>query len=154
MKQRLLLLLTLFSVIASAQQKLKFIYDTAGNQILRDRVCATCLKAMMPKESDSLSLEAFDTEIEVMENISELEIIAYPNPVTQTLFVDWFPHKTLLPTRIQVFSVEGRLVMDIPVKGSSGEKAIDFGQNPPGLYMVNVLFANGEKRFFKVIRQQ
>ncbi len=151
MKKELLTFLILFLTYCSfaQNQKLKFTYDTAGNQILRDRVCATCLKAVLPQAIDSLVVGSLSDPQTDKNNFA---ITAYPNPVTQSLFVDWFPHEVLVPTGLEVFSMEGRLMATKPIAGERGEQSLDFGPYPPGVYLVNVSFANGERRTFKVVR--
>lgn len=149
--KRLLLthLLLILSVGAYAQQKLKFTYDTAGNQIVRDRVCATCLKAVIPQEADSLQAA---TPEDPLQNVADFEITAYPNPVTQLLFVDWDPGSELKPQLVQLFTLNGRLLATFPLRSGQRDQEVDFGGYPPGIYLINVSFSNNEKRSFKVVK--
>src|SRR5690606_35236386 len=132
-----------------AQQKLKFTYDTAGNQTLRERVCLTCLKAVLP-EIDSLLVESI-VEVEVSD-ILDFEMTAYPNPVTETLMVEWFPNERLRPKEIQLFTVDGRHLYTIPIHTVRGEQPVQFNDSPPGLYLLKVLFENGERRTIRIVK--
>jgi len=142
-------LLILLHTDLVAQQKLKFTYDTAGNQTLRDRVCLTCLKAVMP-EMDSLLVGA--TVEEEVSDLFDFEMTAYPNPVTETLFVEWFPNERLKPKELQLFTVDGRHLSTIPIHTMRGEQPVYFKDNPPGLYLLKVLFENGERRTIRVVK--
>ncbi|SHJ56101.1 Por secretion system C-terminal sorting domain-containing protein [Arenibacter nanhaiticus] len=133
-----------------AQQKLKFTYDMAGNQILRDRVCLTCLKAVMPQNLDSLFVDSID-ELGLTD-ILDFEMTAYPNPVTEILFVEWFPNERLKPKEIQVFTVDGRLMNTIPINTVRGEQPVYFNDSPPGLYLLKVLFENGERQTIRIVK--
>ncbi len=146
-------LLTFFAFILTtgllAQQKLKFTYDTAGNQILRDRVCATCLKAVLPQEIDSLIAEA---PAEDLNNVANFDIVAYPNPVTNLLFVDWIPDPDLEPLSVQLFSLDSRQLASYTIRRGQTEQEVNFEAFPAGLYILSVSFKNGTSRSFKVIR--
>jgi hypothetical protein len=148
---KLLLLVLIFCTTSlSAQQKLKFTYDTAGNQIVRDRVCITCLKAVLPTSTDSLETESTEPEIVLSKNFG---VVVYPNPVTNLLFAEWQPNAPRLPEQFILFSMDGRLLSRyFPVKGSV-EVAIDTTPYPPGLYILETIFTNGEQRSFKVVKE-
>jgi hypothetical protein len=132
-----------------AQQKLKFTYDTAGNQILRDRVCATCLRAVLPQVSDSLLAE---TSLDNLKSAENFGIVAYPNPVTQLLYVDWEADSDLKPKTVQLFTMDGRQLISRTIGNGQREQEVDFAQYPPGLFVLQVAFTNGEKRTFKILK--
>ncbi|MGB5554276.1 MAG: T9SS type A sorting domain-containing protein [Flavobacteriaceae bacterium] len=148
---KLLPMVLLFCAITStAQQKLKFTYDTAGNQIVRERVCITCLKAVLPVVADSLATESVEPEIVLSKNFG---VIVYPNPVTNLLFAEWQPNASRLPEQFLLFSMNGRLLSKyLPTKGSV-EVVIDTTPYPPGLYILEAVFTNGEQRSFKVMKE-
>ncbi|WP_318309269.1 T9SS type A sorting domain-containing protein [Flagellimonas crocea] len=153
MKVRLLLLFLVFSPLLSAQQKLKFTYDTSGNQILRDRVCATCLKAVLPKENDSLQAMVDEDALTVEEAMDRMEIVAAPNPVTDLLTVDWTVDPQLVPTSIHLFTVDNRMLKSFNIRRRQLEQQFEFSNYPPGMYIIQVHFNSGKWRSFKIIKR-
>ena len=150
---RTLLLTTTFILIFSslfAQQKLKFTYDTAGNQIIRERVCLTCLQTILPQEEDSL---VTDNPEDLIDNVLDLKIIASPNPVTQTLFVSWESTPELKPYQLEVYTIDGKWLTSYELRDEQVDEEINFLYHPAGVYFIKVLFTNKEIRGFKVLKE-
>lgn len=150
MKTKLLIALALFfGYVAIAQDKLVFSYDTAGNQILRNRVCLTCLQAVMPSAIDSIPIVAEEVSLE---EFGTFKMMAYPNPVTDQLYVEWEEHPEKRPNQLLLFTLDGRKVMDTPLSARYGSYGVEFNRYPPGGYLLLVLYENGTKESFKIIK--
>ncbi|WP_176328533.1 MULTISPECIES: T9SS type A sorting domain-containing protein [Arenibacter] len=104
----------------------------------------------MPQNLDSLFVDSID-ELGLTD-ILDFEMTAYPNPVTEILFVEWFPNERLKPKEIQVFTVDGRLMNTIPINTVRGEQPVYFNDSPPGLYLLKVLFENGERQTIRIVK--
>lgn len=139
-----------FTTTLSAQQKLKFTYDTAGNQIIRDRVCLTCRTAVLPSVIDSTTTAIEEPEILLSKNFG---VIVYPNPVANILFVEWQPNASRIPKQFLLFSMDGRVLGKYnPSKGAVIVE-IDTTPYPPGVYILETVFNNGEQKSFKVLKE-
>jgi hypothetical protein len=150
MKTKLLITVALFfGYIAIAQDKLVFSYDTAGNQILRNRVCLTCLQAVMPSTLDSIPIAEEEASLD---EFGTFKMVAYPNPVTDILYVEWEDHPDKKPNQILLFTLDGRKVMDTPLSGKYGSYGVEFNRHPPGAYLLLVIYESGKKESFKIIK--
>lgn len=152
MNVKLLLVFCVLSSFVSAQQKLKFTYDTSGNQTLRDKVCATCAKAKLPSEKDSVQTVIDEDAVTPAEALARLEIVAAPNPVTNYLTVDWALGAELVPASVELYAMDNRLLMSFQVRTGQAEQEINFTNCPSGLYIVQVIFINGQRRSFKILK--
>lgn len=159
MKQNLLLtiLLLLFAANLFAQQKLRFTYDTAGNQITRARVCNTCLKARLPAIVDSLVIDSLTTEA-IAEEIplptleEDFRLSIYPNPVSDMLSVDWDPLPNDGAVAVQVYSMNGRQLVSYDLQPGDTHSEISLGQYPIGLYMLSLQLKSGKSKRIKAIK--
>ncbi len=159
MKIKLLLLLLLFFSISSfSQQKLVFNYDTAGNQILRERLCINCtqVKSQDIETKDSLSLAQKPkviTNEELAAEENDLRINAYPNPVTDVLQVQWLEHPIMEPQQILLYSRDNRYLQKITLSKNQNIQDIIFNRYPTGTYILVVVFENGQRRSFQIIKK-
>jgi len=159
MKTKLLLVfLLLFQLPVVAQQKLVFTYDPAGNQILRERLCLNCtpLKVQVVEPKDSLSLQKITgagTTTELLYEEEELRIVTYPNPVSDVLQVEWIEHPILAPKQVLLFSGENRQLAQIPLRKNQNLQDISFTRYPTGMYILVVVFENGQRRSFQIIKK-
>lgn len=165
MKIKLLLVFfLLFQLSAIAQQKLVFNYDTAGNQIVRERLCLNCtqVKEQIVESKDSLNLQtkpaiepatALIAEKEEEEGEEELRISAYPNPVSDVLQVEWIEHPILKPHQLLLFSGEHRQLAQIILRKNQNIQDISFNRYPTGVYILVVVFENGQRRSFQIIKK-
>lgn len=139
----------LVGYLSIAQDKLVFGYDTAGNQTLRNRVCLTCLKAVLPDVLDSVPIVA---EEATLEDFGTFRMMAFPNPVTDMLQVEWDEHPQKKPVKLILFTLEGRKVTETALSGNRGLFEVEFSRHPPGGYLMLVLYENGTKESFKIIK--
>ena len=159
MKIKLLLVFfLLFQLSAVGQQKLVFNYDTAGNQILRERLCLNCtqIKAPIVESKDSLSIQLnqeVDPAIELLAEEDELRISAYPNPVSDVLQVEWIEHPILVPRQVLLYSGDNRQLAQIGLHKNQNLQDISFYRYPTGMYILVVVFENGQRRSFQIIKK-
>lgn len=150
MKVSILTLTLLFCTITiCAQDKLVFNYDTAGNQILREKVCLNCMAQARPEAvmNDSINSQADDP-------VMEFQLKSYPNPVVDDLYVEWINNPEFLVSKIQLFSNNSQLLLDVAINDKQGEQAISFTGLPLGIYHVVVYYNNNQSRkTFKIIKK-
>jgi hypothetical protein len=148
MKHISLLTLLLFSFYATAQDKISFDYDAAGNQIKRE-LCITCINtsAKYVSKANDVAKEEF-IPMEASGKIS-----CYPNPVQQELYLTWQLTNTTTVTAIEVYDLNGRLLQTYTNSGSSNLQTIPFVSYPQGVYAVVVVYSNGDKKSIKIVKQ-
>lgn len=151
-----LFLTCLFSTISYGQSEynITFTYDSAGNQSQRNRVCINCgAKAQEVKDSTLVK----DLEISLEEPLDELEsesknrIIAYPNPVTDLLNVDWV-NDTKSVSQINVFSINNSNIFYKKVNPYQNSLELNFSGYPPGVYIATVTFSDGSRQSFQILK--
>ena len=131
----------IFSLLSSAQDKILFSYDNAGNQILRE-ICINCTARTTSKPVKELKKE----------DLIEIDQISYyPNPVIEELFLSWklVPEKTV--QKIEVFTISGKSLQGyLP---QSDQITIGFSGYPSGIYFVHFNYNNGEVKTIKIIKK-
>ena len=140
MKKNYTLLFFLFSLFASAQVKLVFNYDTAGNQVLRE-ICLSCtsknVKAIEDlKEEDLLVID---------------EISYYPNPVSEELYLSWELVDEKKVSQLQVLSMSGQTIKTIVP--DRGQLTLGFQGYPSGVYFIVFSYNNGEEKTIKILKK-
>jgi hypothetical protein len=148
MKHQLLFAVLLFCIISSAQTKLNFGYDGAGNQKTRT-LCINC-----PPNSAKTSKEIEDLTEQDLEKLSEQDVISfYPNPVKEELYLQWeLPNENYIAS-IQIFSINGQLLKQYVATNKTNNQNIPFQNYPSGVYAVLLKYNNGEEKSIKIIKQ-
>lgn len=149
MNKYLLILLFHFSILLSAQQKITFSYDAAGNQINRE-LCLNCT---------SKKVEEFPKEIEALAEddllkFSPQDVISYyPNPVKEELYLQWQLTPDNYVSSIHVYSVTGQILRTYQGNESINSLNIPFQSYPSGIYLVLLTYKNGGEKTIKIIKQ-
>jgi Secretion system C-terminal sorting domain len=147
---KLLFLFTfLFSCFyATAQNKIVFTYDTAGNQILRE-LCISCNNPNAKYIKDPKQLTKEDL---ITSDVSDL-ISYYPNPVQQELYLSWQLANNNAVRAIQVYDLNGRLLQSYNGLESLNLQTIPFASYPTGMYAVVLVYSNGEQKSIKIVKK-
>lgn len=142
---------------AQDEYRIQFTYDNAGNQTLRDRVCINCGSAK--QAVDSLAVEDVVLEEDLLENAASLgngdstsRIVAYPNPVTNLLSVEWEADQKQV-AQIVLFSGIGQQLYQKTIKSGYGNLDLNFAIYPTGRYIVSVFYTDNTKQTFHVIKK-
>jgi len=146
MNKNIFLLLFLSCAMGNAQQKIKFSYDTAGNQISRI-LCINCDARAAAKGIEEIK----DQDLEKF--YPEDLISYYPNPVQEELYLKWELINGNHVSSIQVFSISGQALMTYNTTSNSNDQLIPFQSYPTGLYLVLLNYANGEQQTIKIKKQ-
>lgn len=131
----------IFSLFSSAQDKILFSYDNAGNQTLRE-ICINCTARTTAKSVKELNKD----------DLLEIDQISYyPNPVIEELFLSWklTPEKTV--QKIEVFTISGKSLQVYFPK--SDQISIGFSSYPSGIYFVILNYNNGESKTIKIVKK-
>ncbi|MCB0376359.1 MAG: T9SS type A sorting domain-containing protein [Sinomicrobium sp.] len=136
MKKALLLTFFMFSVSLYAQQEqppLYLEYDASGNQILSDLVCVNC-----PGAEGKHSLD---------------NVTYYPNPVAEQLNLTWENTGQSRVTAVKVYGLGGKLVTSNTILSLETELSLNFSDKTAGIYIVELLSSDGDKKSFKIIKK-
>lgn len=150
MIKKLLFLLLLFSLSVKSQNqtKIKFSYDTAGNQTSRI-LCVNC-----PPETGK---QVKEIEAIIEEDLVKIEgedmISYYPNPVKEELYLKWELTNDNYVTSIQLFSLTGQVLKTFQETKNTNTQNILFQSYPSGVYVVLVNYQSGAPKSFKIIKQ-
>ena len=148
MKKYLLLVFLSFSLFVKAQTKIKFSYDTAGNQTSRT-LCVNC-----PPETGKQVKEIEALVDEDLEKFSEEDMVSYyPNPVKEELYLKWELTQDNYVTSIQVFSMTGQVLSTYKGSKNNNTQNILFQSYPSGVYVVLINYKSGDPKTIKIIKQ-
>jgi len=138
----------LFCFTISAQTKLTFSYDGAGNQTTRI-LCINCLSqsAKPVKEIDAVA------ESDLEKFFPEDVISYYPNPVKEELYLQWQLAKDNYVTAVNLYSITGQVLRTYRADNSTSNLNIPFQQYPSGVYLVLLFYKDGEEKSIKIIKQ-
>lgn len=153
MKKLLLLPICLLFIgitLSSAQNQLEFGYDSAGNQIRRNWVCINCKSAQETAEItdsiQSLTQEDLPTNY-------ESNIVAYPNPTTDFLQIEWIDNPLRQPKEIFLYSMNSQLIYEKEIYSKNGSLEIPLEHHPSGMYILLVVYQNGDKKSFNILKK-
>ncbi len=150
MKPVLLFLFTILVSIGSyAQDRIKFDYDTAGNQIVR-RLCLDCSEF---KISDEEIKDVTELKEEDLLKFSPKDVISYyPNPVKEELYLKWELINDNNVTSIYIFSINGQLLKSFKDLEKENTKNIPFQEYPQGTYLVLLNYTNREQKSITILK--
>lgn len=140
----------LTTISGQAQDRIKFDYDLAGNQIVR-KLCLDCLQSKISDEEikDVTKLQEKD-----LLKFSPNDVISYyPNPVKEELYLKWELLNNNKVTNIEVYSISGQLVKSVQRLEDNNSSVISFNEYTSGTYMVLLLYTNGEKKSITIIKK-
>ncbi|CAH8281862.1 putative secreted protein (Por secretion system target) [Mariniflexile fucanivorans] len=150
MKQFILCVLFGASTLVQAQDKIKFEYDLAGNQIQRE-LCINCTSAKSSKKSNK---EIASIEEPELQKFSDEDTFSYyPNPVKEELYLQWNSTDESRVVAVHVFDLSGRLLKTVPNLKSQNHQNIAFESYPSGIYEVVLVYENQNKKTIKIIKK-
>lgn len=145
-KSLLFIYLFLFSLFASAQDKITFTYDVAGNQTQR------CINCVMPTAKYVSNPKLLTKEDLIKDEVSD-QVSYYPNPVKQELYLSWELANNNTISSIHVYSMNGQLVQSYQHTDKINLQTIPFQEYATGMYAVVLRYSNGEQKSIKIIKQ-
>lgn len=150
MKHYLLFLLCGFSLMTSAQDKITFSYDNAGNQVKRE-LCINCSTSRNAKEApkEIIALKSEDLQ----KFYPEEAISYYPNPVKEELYLKWDLIQDNFVSSIYVYALNGQVIKSYSNLNQTNNQNIPFQSYPSGVYAVVLFYKNGEQKTIKIIKQ-
>lgn len=151
MKKNLLLILLLLSGVLNAQSnKIVFQYDQSGNQTKR-YLCLNC-PSTTGKIDNSKEVAELQQE-DLLKFYPEDAISYYPNPVKEELYLQWKLIDNNYVSNIKVFSVTGNLLDTYNENEKGNNHNISFHNYSSGMYIISILYKNGEEKSIKIIKQ-
>lgn len=148
MRTCLLFILLHFCFSVSAQTKLTFSYDGAGNQTNRS-LCINCLSKSVQQVKEIEAVVENDLEKFFPEDV----ISYYPNPVKEQLYLQWQLAQDNYVTSVHVYSITGQVLRTFELNSSISNLDVPFQQYPTGIYLVLLSYRDGGEKSIKIIKQ-
>lgn len=146
MLKNLLLLSLLMGLYSHSQtDKIKFSYDTAGNQISRV-LCLSCIS----RESDNNQIKEVITDYQKF--TPEDNFSYYPNPVNEELYLKWEISENPI-NNIKLYNISGVLLKEVNGLDYRNESTLNFSTYPVGTYILEIFSRNGDSKTVKIIKQ-
>jgi len=128
-----------------------FSYDNSGNQKSRDWACLSCATKSLPeKEKDSIIAEV---SVDLNDKIKNSKLVAYPNPTTDYLNLEWNDSSNKKPQVLQLYSLDSKLLYQRKIIRRSGRLEIPVNKYPSGIYILVVSYNEGKNESFKIIKK-
>ncbi|MGV7106864.1 T9SS type A sorting domain-containing protein [Flavobacterium sp. U410] len=140
------------SITVSAQNpdRIRFGYDSAGNQILR----TLCLGCDDSRQSNENVKEFSDLEDDDLLKFNPGDLISYyPNPVKEQLYLNWKVLGDNYVKSIKIFSSNGQLLNTIESSKLESSKIISFNNYPVGNYFILIIYSNNENTSITIIKK-
>ena len=145
----LLLFCFLTSAFIVAQPtKIRFDYDSAGNQIVRE-YCINCAAKQSTVSKDVSQIKS----TELQKFLDEDDFYYYPNPVKEELFLHWKTGTSEIIATIKVTSINGVVLKTIENINIQNDVSISFLEYPSGTYIIELVNLNGDQKIIKIIKQ-
>ncbi|WP_396190969.1 T9SS type A sorting domain-containing protein [Flavobacterium sp.] len=151
MKKMFFALSLLFSLSALSQNdnRIKFEYDSAGNQTRR----FICLcEAKIANDSIFKNIETL-VEKDMIQDVEYEQLSFYPNPVLEELYIKWSDKTNNPIVEMQLYSMSGQLLQT--KKGiKQGElTSVSFHNYATGIYNLILIRLNGERKTLKIVKE-
>lgn len=141
MKNIILILFTIFisSQLYSQEENalpelIYFNYDNAGNQVKRYKENEPIIMSEKNLKSNSQLLSA------------------YPNPTNSDVTLEWLPVDERKILKIEVFSIQGRLLQEFEVLKSQINQNISLRGYSSGIYFINASYSDKSSTTKKIIK--
>jgi hypothetical protein len=150
MKKILLFIFLITYSVCNSQTNITFNYDSAGNQILRQ----LCLSGCTAKPSKEIPKEIEALVEEDLQKFSPEDVISYyPNPVREELYLKWELKDDKNVSSIVVYGLNGQTLNTYHKNEKSNTQNISFQSYPTGVYIVALIYTNGDQKTIKIIKQ-
>lgn len=130
----------MFTLFVTAQDKILFSYDTAGNQVMRE-ICLNCSSKNVKAVKDLK-----EEDLQVIDQISY-----YPNPVSEELYLSWELVDEKKVSQLQLLSISGQTMKTIVP--NTGQLTLGFQGYPSGVYFIVFSYNNGEEKTIKILKK-
>jgi len=147
MKKQFIFLLLFIVVIVNAQHKVTFTYDMAGNQINRFYCFGCASSSKQIKEVEALVEEDFE------KFFPKDAISYYPNPVREELYIKWTVSDESYVNTISIYTMTGQLLKQYKTNINTENQNIQFQEYPSGVYILDLIYNNGEQKSIKIIKK-
>ena len=124
-----------------AQQRIKYINDSAGNRLSRQKEIVVHTTGAVSDEEEPSVYE---------EELSETKVTIYPNPTRSMLKIDISGVEKFENARISLYDLTGKLLQQWAEISQSN--AIDLSERTPGMYIMPVAY-NGKISSWKIIKE-
>lgn len=140
MKQLFLILLLSSSMALSAQEKMTFSYDAAGNRVSRVMVLA---------KSSAKSQQAVPQSQSLFDEVGGKQVKLYPNSSSGHVLVEMLG-KGDASANLSVYNISGMQVFSEQMQGERLD--VDLSSNPSGIYILTIE-VDGEKQSWKIVKK-
>lgn len=133
-----------------ANNAINFLYDLSGNQTKREMIFLAAKNSNSLSDSNVISKKNNEKKMSISEYS---DITYYPNPVRSELYLKWENSKNTSVVKIELYNNGGQFVNRIPIAQGSKDAAINFESYPTGVYMLTLIYGNGEKKTLTIVKQ-
>lgn len=153
--KRTLSLIAFLCLVGSSllAQKVIFSYDASGNQQSRQWVCINCMPSTGTSKPEITEVVLQSVNKDDGTKITKRKIIASPNPLVETLNLDWETEEGISVKNVKVFTVQGNRVHEVSPTPSQKSTSMRFQHLPVGTYILDITFSDKRKETIKVIKQ-
>lgn len=136
-----------------SETRITFAYDNAGNQLNRVLCLSGCTSKLSKSSKETIKDIDAITEEDLKKFSAEDVISYYPNPVKEELYLKWQFAENNYVSSIVIYGINGQVLKTFSKTENINTQNISFQSYPSGVYMVALVYANGEQKTIKIIKQ-
>ncbi|WP_130733283.1 T9SS type A sorting domain-containing protein [Flavobacterium sp. J27] len=152
MKPLFIVCLFLISIVGvtQVQNRIKFEYDSAGNQIKR----YVTLSSARIASDDSIIEKLEDVKKEDFQKATANDVLSYyPNPVKDELYLKWDLVDNNKVSKIEVYAFNGQVLQTYSNLQNETIKTIPFASQPEGTYLILLFYTNNDQKAITLVKQ-
>lgn len=138
-----LAILTLLPVVSSAQGRIGYSYDAAGNRVKRE-IIMPAPKTMAKQQNFSSDNQSFS------DMLCDHSVKIYPNPSKGTLKICIFGLKDSDKCSLGVYTTQGVQILAKKVKTDNTD--VNISNQPNGVYLLQIAI-NGKSTTWKIVKK-
>lgn len=142
-KYYLLFYLALLPIVSSAQGRIEYSYDAAGNRVKRE-IIMPITKVMAEQQDFSSDNQNFS------DMLSDHSIKIYPNPTKGALKICVFGLKDTDKCSLEIYTAQGVQIMAEKVNTYNTD--INISNHPQGVYLLQITI-NGKSTIWKIVKK-
>lgn len=150
MRITVLLFLLFLSKSINGQNRIKFNYDSAGNQTQR-YICFGCSAAKI-EDNPFVDVENIMTKEEIQEDNETSNVKYFPNPVLEELNVNWTNSQESNLQKIDLYSLNGQFIKSYIISKDNGSIVIPFNNYAEGYHNLILSFSDNNRKTIKIVK--
>jgi hypothetical protein len=148
--RKILLITLLFYTFLSAQSQIQFVYDNAGNCVLKYKTVVMSAPSRAPKSNEDEAPKNSPENQPLEDKIGEIKITLFPNPTKGFLILEFENKNAETTVNYILTDINGRQIES--GKSADNPLNLNLSSYAAGAYLLRISI-NNKKEIYKIIKQ-